>query len=224
MNYHMKLMRITISLLLALTMANNISSQDDMSRPPYHSQTDCLCSGTEDCYNEIKFRKLCVRHLLANHISGKKIETCDLCAKMIKSNIGCFNTININDMLCVNRVDTTTANVDKLNVNDLCVSGALRAHASSICNNIRATAVFSTNTTYTLGSVVNWDNISDDPNNDMSFIPNTHYTAPLSGYYLVTYQVDAINLVSTSGTILGTPISALQIRALSNLAMNINLG
>lgn len=69
---------------------------------------------------------------------------------------------------------------------------------------------FAANQTYTLGDIIDWNTILDDPNGNISFIPNSHYTAPYSGYYAIMLQLDQDD-IQGNDPILGTPVANLEI-------------
>jgi hypothetical protein len=147
----------------------------------------------------------------------------------------------ISDNICSQLISAVNLNVQNEVANNLCVPGSIQAGqlsanmigANSICavsgtintlcvdnlsvgnmqpyTKFRATVNYSTDTVYTLGSPLNFNNIIDDPNNNISLTPNTSYTAPASGYYMFTFKVNITNLTSPAGPILGTPIANAEI-------------
>lgn len=87
-----------------------------------------------------------------------------LCAEKIKT--GCVDANQINTgALC-----TALANILNLNSNAACFSNlcvdSLKTNSLQQCGSFRATAVYSTNTNYTLGTPLLFDTILDDPNGD----------------------------------------------------------
>lgn len=137
---------------------------------------------------------------------------CVLVAKKIKANKGFFESVCAEKIkskkICTDDVVVNhCANVHSVCASDLCVSNVARIN--QICGLYRATAIFSMNTTYTLGSPVNFDLVLDDPNNNVTLAPFS-YTAPVDGYYIAALQVDAIDL-ATADQILGIPVSNIAI-------------
>lgn len=144
------------------------------------------------------------------------------------------NQVNL-DKACVTCLNASCAQVQQLIAVNACVSNNLQAsqvwgdqgYFNSLCatnanftnacisnlktgnfiptTTYRATVNYSADTIYALGSLLNFDNIVDDPNNNVSLTPNMSYTAPVSGYYMMTYKVNITNVLPTSGPILGTP-------------------
>lgn len=194
-------------LLLTLSMGVSLPIRS-VGAQENSDETAAMRSLQECCDNDIKIKRLCLVHLLAKCIDAEKITAKTICSEHLKSKHACFDELSLNTNLCTNEVDATTANVGTLNVNDVCVAGTLTANNSLICNNDVATMVFANNTTYTLGTPINWDTILDNPGGGASLTPFAHYTAQHSGYYLITMQADIVNLTPASGLpILGTPIA-----------------
>jgi len=163
-----------------------------------------------------------------------------ICAKCLKADCGKLQQI-VADNICSQLVSAKNLNAESAVINNLCVPVALQASqvsadmlgANSLCvkegtinklcvddltvsnlqpfTKFRATVNYSTNTTYTLGSFLNFNNIVDDPNNNVSLSPNTSYTAPSAGYYMMTFKVNVTNVQPTNGPILGTPIANVEI-------------
>jgi hypothetical protein len=108
------------------------------------------------------------------------------------------------DMLGANSLCAVAGTINKLCVDDLTV-GSFLPYIK-----YRATVDYSVDQTYTLGAFLNFDSILDDPNNNVSLVPNTSYTAAVAGYYMMSLKVNSSNL--QSGTpILGNPIANPQI-------------
>lgn len=173
---------------------------------------------------------------MANMCRSNQLNIDKLCADCAKLNCAKIQQI-VSDNVCSQIMWAKNLNVDNESANNLCVSGALQAKNLSadmiggnkmcikegtinkLCvdnlsvgnftpyTSYRATINFAAPITYTLGSDLNFDKIIDDPNNNVSMVPNTHYTAPVSGYYELTYKVNASNLVSSGDPILGIPVA-----------------
>lgn len=163
-----------------------------------------------------------------------------LCVKCMKTDCGKIQQV-ISDNICAQSVWAKNLNVENEVANNLCVPGAIQAGsvsanmlgANSLCakegtinklcvddltvsnlqpfTKFRATVNYSVDTTYTLGSFLNFNNIVDDPNNNVSLSPNTSYTAPSAGYYMMTFKVNVTNVQPTNGPILGTPVANAEI-------------
>ena len=146
-----------------------------------------------------------------------------------------IDNIVANDV-CSQTIEVATLSAQDGSINTLCSSGSIKAsqvwadkaYSNSLCSTnanfqnaciqnltignfnpcitYRATVNYGINTTYTLGSFLNFTNIVDDPNNNISLNPTT-YTAPATGYYTLSYKVNVENLVSTNGPVLGIPVA-----------------
>ncbi len=128
-----------------------------------------------------------------------KVKRCEKICK-VKSKETWSEKVYTND-LCA---DTATIkNLCVTNLNAVNVKGAL-------ANNYRAYIDFTSDLTYTLGTDINFNNIIDDPSSGISFSPSTHYTAPVSGYYLSNVFIDFSKL-SGSVVIAGIPVAALSV-------------
>jgi len=91
---------------------------------------------------------------------------------------------------------------------DLCVSGTARI--TETCSNYSAFAQYSANTTYTLGDLLNFDQIVDNPAGSLTTGP-TSYIVPASGYYVFGLAIHQLSLNPTIGAILGTPVAQITI-------------
>ena len=177
------------------------------------------------CRNELNLDKLCVRKLKLDCLCAECLKANKLRAEDIKSNTICTQTLSAKSLFAENETANNICVSGSLNVSSL---GALSANTNNLCaqqatfgsaciNNLtvgsftpitkyRATVNFSADTVYTLGAFLNFNNIVDDPNNNISSNPTT-YTAPISGYYTLSYKVNIENLTPNSGQILGSPIA-----------------
>lgn len=144
-----------------------------------------------------------------DHGCNARIELVNLCAKKIKALCGDFTKLNA-DELCAALANILNLKAQNACINNLCVDN-LKANSFEYCTPYKATTVYSANTNYTLGTPLAFDVILDDPNGDVSLVPFTTYTAPVSGYYIVSFQADFDSFVLTTNPILGTPISNPQI-------------
>lgn len=139
-----------------------------------------------------------------------------LCVKCLKAECGKIQQIMANDICVAEKLQAAQLWADKGYFNSLCAKNAnfenacisnLKANNFIPTTKYRATVNYSVNTMYTLGSFLNFDNIVDDPNTNVSLIPNTSYTAPVSGYYTMSFKVNIDQLVSSNGPILGIPVA-----------------
>lgn len=141
----------------------------------------------------INAKLACIKHLAAHEICTKDLDVeCkanvkDLCAKDIKADCACIRW---------------------LGAENVCAQ-SLRATDFLACGKYQATAVFAANTTYNLGANIDFDTILDDPNNNINLAP-FYYTAPISGQYIVTVQIDEDTLVSAD-PVLGIPVAQLHV-------------
>jgi hypothetical protein len=151
-----------------------------------------------------------------------------------------LNQLNL-DKACIQCLSAGCAQIQQSVSQNACVSGALQASqvwgAQGYFNSLsstnanftnacisnltatnfnpstsyRATLNYAANTTYTLGSLLNFTNIVDDPNNNVLLAPTTSYTAPVTGYYDFTFKVNITAITPSSGPILGNPVANPQI-------------
>lgn len=165
----------------------------------------------DDCeiLNQLELGKLCAKRVKAHCIDSKKITSRKICADSLVAKRACIKELNDFEHICASSLDAIDASIMNIKTNNVCVSDVLQANTITQCKPYRATVVFGTNTTYTLGQPLNFDVILDDPQGDISLVPFTHYTVPVSGYYIVTLQLDISSLSPTSPntTILGSPIA-----------------
>jgi hypothetical protein len=152
----------------------------------------------DDCCAKLSLAKLCAKRIRAQCL--------DISSQINAANI-CSETVNT-DRLCA-----TNACIQNLNVNTICVANPGVATQAEVCGLWRATVVYSAPTLYTLGDPLNFDIILDDPNGNIETVfPDTTYTVPKSGYYIVTLKIDQKSLITFSGDpILGTPVANPQI-------------
>ncbi|MDR3551430.1 MAG: hypothetical protein P4L31_08545 [Candidatus Babeliales bacterium] len=116
----------------------------------------------------------------------------------------------VTEKLCANDLRAPKACLGDLTVQNVCSNGVIKGADIQPCAKYVATAVFKADTTYTLGDFVNFDTFIDDPNGNLSSFPNFHYTAPLTGYYMLTVEIDSNNLQGAN-PVLGIPIANLEL-------------
>ncbi len=178
---------------------------------------DCGC-----CRDELNLDKLCAKKIKACEISVKELELHNtLCAQELSSprvctellmakkadvNSSCVTDLNVMNE-CVQNLTAVNLGAVNLRANNLCVSGELKAKVR-VCSQYEATAVYSANTTYTLGNLLNFNLILSNSSGALSVAPTT-YTAPVSGNYIVMFQIDQQNLIPNPafGPILGVPVA-----------------
>jgi len=173
----------------------------------------------QDCHNlknELKLHKLCAHQARIDCLDVESFSTDKFCSDEI-------NAVKLNaqdevvNNLCVAvglkaaKVETLSLNSNTLcsqsgTINTLCVDNLTVGNFAPV-EKYRATVNYSADFTYTLGSFLNFNNIVDDPNGSISLSPNTSYTAPISGYYMMTFKVNVTNVSPTNGPILGVPVA-----------------
>ena len=218
MKFHTQVIKLTLRIALGLLIASpalhmyagesNGHGNGNGHGGGHHGDNGCDC----DCDNDIRIKRLCAKILTAECIDSDKITSRDLCAKYVKGKTSNFENTSIKNELCAHEIGASVAKLGTVYANDLCVSGTLTANAYNICNNVRAALLSSAPTLYTLGSIINWDVLFDNPGGHASLIPYAHFTAPVAGYYMVTLQVDVSNILPVSGKpLLGLPVANPQI-------------
>jgi len=175
------------------------------------SNASCDC-----CSNELNLERLCVDCIKGGCGKIRQIISDDVCSQSLSvKNLFAENEVANN--LCVSgslQASQLSANVLSSNslcakqgtINQLCVDNLTVGNLLPFIK-YRATINYGSNSTYSLGSFLNFNNVIDDPNGNISLSPNTTYTAPVAGYYMMTLKVNASNLVSSSGPILGVPVA-----------------
>lgn len=155
------------------------------------------CDDDEKCCNSLSLKDLCVRQ-----VKAKKALVKELCADSIKGRNVCADNLGIVGQVALNNVCA-----NNMNASTLCITGTARLN--EVCGLYRASVQFVADTSYSLGAPVNFNQIVDDPNNDVSLAP-FYYTVPVSGYYIVSVQIDSEDIAGAN-VILGTPVGNLQI-------------
>lgn len=187
---------------LAILLSINICASENESLSIDDAMRHCLYddSDYEQCCNSLSIKDLC-----AKKIKAKQGLFRELCAQTIKAkdicteNLGVIKDVAITN-LCANQFSAST----------LCVTGTARLN--EVCGIYRASVGFAADTPYSLGTPVDFDDVYDDPNGNVTTAPFT-YTVPVSGYYVASVQVDIADLMGTD-PILGVPVS--------NLILNVN--
>lgn len=173
------------------------------------------------CSNELTLKKLCAEQICVDNIqienpicyaeiSSQKICGKDVIGENLSAKKACVDSLGAKD-ICATNANVTNLGASNLVANDACISGNLRAANFQPCGKYRAAITFAADTSYTLGSPINWNVVLDDPNSNVTLGP-TLYTVPLAGYYLVTIQIDQHDLIPSSGSpILGTPVVLIEL-------------
>lgn len=176
------------------------------------------------CRNELNLEKLCAHKINADSINVTDLtatnftggSTCfpllsspAVCTASVTSatadiGVGNFNNITVGSE-CATNIMATTISANYLTTNNACISGTLQAANLLNCGVYRANVVYSAPITYTLGSLVNFNSILDDPNSNITSFPTT-YTVPIAGYYFAQFKFN-ISSIITSDPILGIPVA-----------------
>lgn len=165
------------------------------------------------CKNELNLCKLCVEKVKSKHIWSNDIKSKEICSDTIKADHlmvedEAANNICVSNTLMAKDIKSLSMNTNKLCaqegvVNKLCVND-LTVNTMQHCEKYRAAVTFSSDTTYTLGSPMNFNLVVDDPNGSVTLSPFS-YTVPVSGYYNMSAFI-LTDQLSGSGIISGTPI------------------
>lgn len=168
------------------------------------------------CKSELNLRKLCVDCIKAKCISVEGIRLCDLCAQTIEAkNLFAENEI-VNNICASGKAQAAEIWADKSYANSLCAASAnlgsacidnLTVGSFNHCEKYRAAVTLSADISYVLGSNINWNVVLDDPNSNISLAPFS-YTAPVSGYYLLSFYLNSDSLAGSS-IITGIPVGLL---------------
>jgi hypothetical protein len=174
----------------------------------------------------LECQKLCIGKVLTKHLKSKQIRAEKLCAEDISSNALCSkiinterlcaNVINATQQICAPSFNSPLICAESVTADNICVRGTIKANDLQQCGRYRATTVYSSNQTYTLGENASFDLVIDDPNGDIISNNPTIYEAPLSGYYMITLQFD-ITDVEGDEMVLGIPVSNVELLINGNL-------
>lgn len=178
---------------------------------------DSMCL---DCKNELMLCKLCAKKAKIHHLCAGKIiadKECinELDAHMINVEQEVANNICVSGKLSASNVAALNLNANNLcsqngTINNLCVNNLNAVNIVGGGQKYRAAVTFSADSNYILGQPINWNVVLDDPNNNVLLSPVFGYTVPVAGYYLITFDLDQINVVSNS-TLGGVPVGVLQL-------------
>lgn len=167
------------------------------------NSTSAMSDGVSSNHLNV-WKDACVGSLDAQLINSRRVHS-----GAVSSDFVCTNVLKVVDKICAPDLTIGSTCANNLNANNACIN-TLNAGSFLQCGRYRATMTFATNQTYTLGSLINWDTILDDPNNNVSLSPNTTYTAPVSGYYTLLLQLDQQDIQGALA-ILGVPVANLQL-------------
>jgi hypothetical protein len=182
---------------------------------------DCDCCHNELnldklCVKKAKIKKACIKELnIPGTFCAEVLSSPALCvdqatARKVDADSACIRSVSAHD-ICNQNFTSSNAQVVNLVANNVCVPGPLKVADLLNCGKYRASATNSGDINYTLGTNIDWNLITDNPNGNMALGP-ARYTAPLSGYYMVTFQVKQSNLVPVPPVvILGTPVGHIEI-------------
>lgn len=147
----------------------------------------------------------CDSRLKLSALKAKKIDARCVNARTVNADSVNANTITVESNLCLPSLKADAICAQNVSTTNLCATGTVRVNNLINCTLYAGQAAFIATTTYTLGTNIEFDNIIDDPNNDFSVSP-FFYTAPFSGYYIITLELDQNHVTSTSpNPILGVP-------------------
>lgn len=164
---------------------------------------DCNCHESALKLKQLCAKKICVKCLKAMQAHFKDLAADNFCTENVVSKSACTDNLNVNQNGCI-----STLTSSDIQTSDLCVTN--KARINEFCGKFNAFALLSVDTNYNLGDFINFDFIEDDPNGNITLSPNFMYTAPVSGYYVVTLQVIQNSLVTTS-PVLGVPMAHSQL-------------
>ena len=195
----------------AVSVFNVRAEEEAAHRANNNNKHDEWLEECWDCGNSelrLKILCLCAKRVKTNCLEARKIRASSIFADGIKARVGCFADLEVSNGLLANNLQANKICVQEICASNLVVENA-KFNQAEICQKFRATMAFAADTLYTLGSPVNFDTIIDDPNGNISLAP-TFYTAPVSGYYIVTLQIDQRDLAGAA-PIMGIPASNLVI-------------
>ena len=161
------------------------------------------------CIGKVLTKSLKAKQIKAEQIESETIKTDSMCAHAISSDIVCARAITASEKICTPFFGSPVICTEQLIATNICSNGLTKVNEFQQCGKYRATAVFSVDTPYILGTLVPWNTILDDPNGNIALAPFS-YTAPISGYYMITAKINQRDIAGAS-TIIGTPIANLEL-------------
>lgn len=210
---HTYLLKKVLSLFLLVSVASVMptavksvekENEDEMSQALLRRASGKEFIADECCGAFLQLNKLCATNVKATNIVNKK-----LCSDAISAGDLCAARIQARESICTPQLSASSICTNSISTSNLVLTGGLVVNQLQQCGFYRATAVFASDTPYVLGTPLNFDQIIDDPNNNVTLAPFT-YTAPISGYYIVTLQFDQ-NSLKGNDVVLGVPIANLKL-------------
>ena len=177
--------------VISVDVANRLDVLFDQFRFDGRNNSLTLC---KLCSEKVKANELCADHAVIDkaYIDELKVEVQEV------------DFLTVKNQLCVNNVRAPNICVDGLlTTSQLCVSDGFEQ-----CQKFRAYVAMAANQVgYSLGNIVSFDTVVDDPNGNILQAP-TRYIVPRSGYYVVTLQLDELSLRSALGEVIaGIPVA-----------------
>lgn len=170
------------------------------------------------CRDDIDVERVCAECIIAKKAKIHKIVANDICAQTAEINTlsvqnETANNLCVPGMIQAAQVLSVSSNSNSLcaasaNIGTACISN-LTVSNFLTCVKYRAAVTSAVDTTYVLGTPINWTVILDDPNNSVALSPFS-YTVPVSGYYLINFNIESANLAGAA-TITGIPVSLLTV-------------
>jgi hypothetical protein len=145
------------------------------------------------CAESIKGKELCAQHIVTDSICTTSALTQDLCAVRAAIRSLCI------EKQCVSHLSTNTLNI----TDTLCLQG-------DYCVSFRSFMKIGTNQPFDLGSGIPFDTIVDDPNHNITLNSPSFYTAPRTGYYMITASV-AESGITGSTVFTGVPTADIEV-------------
>lgn len=182
------------------------------------ARSDFLCS--TDAYARNLFAQdATLNTACVSHLTSSTLDLNNLCSQVVQARELFAETADLNT-LCALQINTQELLAQRAQLNELC---AQVVQLSQLCvDNLQATTICaasiehctpfkafvqnSSDQPYTLGDIIEFDTIVDDPNNDIILSPFTTYTAPRSGYYTVNLNIVTADLDGPT-VISGIPVS-----------------
>jgi hypothetical protein len=188
---------------------------------------------TETRGNELVLCKLCADKIKSKYIQTKDLKAEDICTEAIRAERECVESLRAKDVcaqhivtdsicttsaltqdlcafraalrsLCVERECVSHLSTNTLNVTDtICLQG-------DYCVSYRSFMSIGVNTNFVLGSGIPFDSIVDDPNHNITLNNPSFYTAPRSGYYIVTASIAETNLTGST-VFTGVPTADIEV-------------
>ncbi len=182
----------------------------------------CGLDDSCQCKSEVSVQNLCA--MCANvcfqnskNVMSDEMSVNSMCAQNIQSLNVKSENLNANDV-CLQRLLVKDEQVTNLAAQNLCAVNAnfdhlcvsdLKVQNFKPCNTVRAYVGYNTDTLYTLGAILNFDSVLDNPSNLFSLSPSK-FTAPVAGYYEFSMFL-AANQLNGSTIITGVPVGQLSV-------------